>query len=177
MIMGIIGAVGGLASAGYGAWQQAKAAKRAEELQAEQKAANNAWYMRNYYQDYLNTAQAQNALRKVRNEYAERTKEARARQAITGGTAEQAQAVAEAGAEAYGNVVGDIAAQGEQDRQAIDAQKLAMDANLNQQQMAIEDSRQQAGASLINSGIGVATSSLQGIDWKKEGAEKKPLNL
>ena len=172
MIGTIAGIVGGLASGIFGASQQRKAAREQRRELARQRAASDAWYKRNYYQDYLNTVEAQNALKRYRNAWAEQTQQARARQAVTGGTPEQAQAVAEAGGEAMGNVMGTLAAQGQQNRQAIDAQKLAMDTNLSQQQMAISEAEQQASANLINNGIAVATSALQGYEPKSASTVK-----
>lgn len=162
-VIGLIGAGVGLATQLYGAHKSAKAAKEQEAELAKQRAANEAWYNRNYYQDYLNTVQAQNALKQYKNAWAERTKEARARQAISGGTPEQAQAVAEAGGEAMGNMVGNLAAQGEQNKAAIDAQKLAMDNNLSQQAAQIAEARQQAASNLMSSGASMLTSGLQAM--------------
>lgn len=161
-----------MASGIFGASQQRKAAREQRRQLARQRAANDAWYKRNYYQDYLNTVEAQNALKRYRNAWAEQAQQARARQAVTGGTPEQAQAVAEAGGEAMGNAMGTLAAQGQQNRQAIDAQKLAMDTNLSQQQMAIAEAEQQASANLINNGIAVATSALQGFEPKSVSTAK-----
>lgn len=165
-VLAIAGLVGGLASTAYGAYKESKAAKESEAKLAEQKAANEAWYNRNYYQDYLNTVSAQNALKRVKDAWAERTREARARQAITGGTPEQAMAVMEAGGEAVGDTVANLAAQGEARKDSIDAQKLAMDNNLAQQEMAIAEQRQQAGANLMQNGANLITSSLQAFDVK-----------
>lgn len=162
--LGLIGAGVGLANMLYGAHKSAAEAKKLEAEQARQRAAGEAWYNRNYYQDYLNTVQAQNALKQYRNAWAERTKEARARQAISGGTPEQAQAVAEAGGEAMGNMIGNLAAKGEQNKAAIDAQKLAMDNNLSQQQMQIAEQRQQAASNLMSGGASMLTSGLQSLD-------------
>lgn len=159
----LIGAGVGLASSLYGVHKSAVEAKKQEQELARQRAANEAWYNRNYYQDYLNTVQAQNALKQYRNAWAERTKEARARQAISGGTPEQAQAVAEAGGEAMGNMIGNLAAKGEQSKAAIDAQKLAMDNNLSQQQAAIAEARQQAASNLMSSGASMLASSLPDV--------------
>lgn len=163
-VIGLIGAGVGLASSLWGAHKGAKAAKKQEDELARQKAANEAWYNRNYYQDYLNTVEAQNALKRVRSAWDERVKGERGRQVVTGGTAQQAQAIAEAGGEAMGDVVGNLAAKGQQNRQAIDAQKLAMDANLSQQQMAIEEQKQQAAADMVSSGASMITSSLQSLN-------------
>ena len=164
----------GLASSLYGAHKSAAEAKKQEEELARQRAAKEAWYNRNYYQDYLNTVQAQNALKQYRNAWAERTKEARARQAISGGTPEQAQAVAEAGGEAMGNMVGNLAAKGQQDKAAIDAQKLAMDANLSQQAAQMAENKQSAASNLMANGANLITSGLQAYGGAngKEAAQK-----
>ena len=148
----------------YGAHKSAKAAREQEAELARQRAANEAWYNRNYYQDYLNTVEAQNALKRVRKAWDDRTREARARQAITGGTPEQAQAVAEAGGEAMGEAVGNLAAQGQQNRQAIDAQKLSMDTNLSQQAAQMAENKQAAGQQLMAGGASLMTSGLQSIE-------------
>lgn len=171
-VIGLIGAGVGLATQLYGAHKSAKEAKEQEAELVRQRAANEAWYNRNYYQDYLNTVQAQNALKQYRNAWAERTKEARARQAISGGTPEQAQAVAEAGGEAMGNMVGNLAAQGEQNKAAVDAQKLAMDNNLSQQAAQIAEARQTAASNLMSSGASMLTSGLQAMDGGIGGKTK-----
>ena len=177
-VIGLIGAGVGLASSLYGAHKSAKAAKDQEAELARQRAANEAWYKRNYYQDYLNTVEAQNALKRVRNAWDERTREARARQAITGGTPEQAQAVAEAGGEAMGETVGNLAAQGQQNKAAIDAQKLAMDTNLSQQAAQIAENRQAAAQQLMASGAGMITSGLQSLDGgTKKAAVATAVNM
>jgi hypothetical protein len=164
-VIGITSAVLGAAGAGYGAWKSADEAKKQEEELAKQRAADEAWYQRNYYQDYLNTVEAQNALKRVRNAWDEYTRGERARQAITGGTPEQAQAVAEAGGKAMGETVGNLAAQGQQNKAAIDAQKLAMDTNLSQQAAQIAENKQAAAQELISGGASLITSGLQGIEW------------
>jgi hypothetical protein len=165
--------LGGLATL-YGAHKSAQSAKEQEKELARQRAANEAWYNRNYYQDYLNTVEAQNALKRVRNAWDERTREARARQAITGGTAEQAQAVAEAGGEAMGETVGNLAAQGQQNKAAIDAQKLAMDTNLSQQAAQIAENKQQAAQQLMAGGASMITSGLQALDGGIGGKTEAP---
>lgn len=163
-----IGAIAGLAATAIGAAQQKKAAENQEKLLKEQQEKQEAWYNRNYYQDYLNTVEGQNAIKQYKDLWAERTREARARQVISGGTPEQAAAVAEAGAEGLGNMMGNLAAQGAARKQQIDAQMLGLDANLRNQRGAIEEARQQAGANLMSNGIGTMTSSLQGMDIPKK---------
>ena len=171
MILGAIGAVAGLASTIYGAAQQKKAAKEQEKLLNDKQAKQEAWYNRNYYQDYLNSVEAQNAIKKYKDMWAERTKEARARQVISGGSPAQAQAVAEVGAQGLGDMMGNLAAQGAARKQEVDAQKLSMDTNIINQKSDIEEARQQAGANLVANGISTMTSSLQGMNIPKQSGD------
>lgn len=162
-MLGLAGAVIGLGGTIFGAAQQRKAAREQEKALEKQRAVNEAWYNRNYYQDYLNTVEAQNAMRRYRNAWADQTREARARQAVTGGTPEQAVAVAEAGGEAMGNMIGNLAAAGQQNKQAIDAQKMAMDTNLANQQAQIAEAREAANAILLSNSANLIASGLQGM--------------
>ena len=167
IVTGVAAGVGALMSASA----QRKAAREQKRALEKQKAAQDAWYKRNYYQDYLNTVGAQNAINRVRKAWSEKTQEARARQAITGGTPEQAQAVAEAGGEAMGELMGNLAAQGEQNKQAIDAQKVAMDANMANAEAEMAAQQEAARANLVNNVINTGTSIMSGMEPK----EKKPL--
>ena len=94
--LAITGALLGAASAAKGAVDAAEAAEKKRNELKKERARNNAWYAKNYYEDYLNTVAAYNAINRARDSWANATKEARARQAVTGGTAEQAAAVADA---------------------------------------------------------------------------------
>ena len=171
-ILGGAGLALGLGSTVFGAASSRRARKRQERELAKQRAANEAWYMRNYYQDHLNTVSARNALKRYRDEWAERAQQARSRQAIAGGTPEQAVAVEEAGGEAMANMIGNLAAQGERNKQAIDAQKLAMDTNIAQQEAAMASAEQAAGANLASNGVGMIASSLTGLGESLSGAEQ-----
>lgn len=162
-ILGGAGVLSGVASSIFGSRSQRKAAKAQAAELARQRAANEAWYKRNYYQDYLNTVNAQNALKRVRQAWADEVQKARGRQAVTGGTPEQAAAVAEAGGEAISNTIGNLAARGEQDKRAIDAQKQAMDAEVSAQAQQMHAQEQAAGANLLSNGIGVALSGAQAL--------------
>lgn len=170
-IAAIIGAVASVAATGYSIYKQNQQAKEQEKELARQQAQNEAWYNRNYYRDYLNTVEAQNAVKQYRQAWADRTREARARQAITGGTPEQAQAVAEAGGKAMGDMMGNLAARGSQNRSAIDAQKLAMDNNLSQQRSAVSAQKEQAAANMMQNGVSAFTSSLQALDTRSVGED------
>lgn len=166
-----VGLIAGLGSTIYGGIRNASAAKKADkkqkETEAEQSARNNAWYTRNYYRDYLNTVEAQNAMKRYRDAWEERTREARARAAITGGTPEQAQAVAEAGGEAMGDLMGNLAAQGESNKQMIDRQKLEMDNALAAQGLDYDLKKyaqeQESARNIMSAGLNLTAGSLQSM--------------
>ena len=176
-------AIGGLVSSGVGAVQSAVANKKMEKqnarMAAEQKARNEAWYNRNYYQDYLNSVEGQNAIKKARDLWAEQTREARARQVISGGTPAQAAAVAEAGAEAMGNTISNLAAQGQANKQQVDAMKLNMDNSVAQMEhdamvqsynnkMANAKNLMQSGMSAVSNGLQNSEAVGKWLDnWKK----------
>lgn len=163
LALGALSVAGGLYSALSGKSAAKRAAREQKKLLEQQQARNEAWYNRNYYRDYLNSVEAQNAIKRVRDAWAERTQEARARQAITGGTPEQAVAVAEAGGRSMGEAVAGLAAQGSAIKRQVDAQKAQMDANLLAQRGQIADNEQQAGMNLASNGMGLVASGLQSV--------------
>lgn len=167
----------GAASLVSGIFGSRRAARRQKRLLADQKARNEAWYARNYYSDTLNSVGAQNAMKRVRDWWSKEARQARARQAISGGTPEQAAAVAEAGSEAMADTMGNLAAQGEAQKRAADAQKLQMDAEVAAQESAIEEARQQAGANLIENGANLAMAGLSSMpeSYKPSVAMEKVL--
>lgn len=162
-ILGGLAVAGGLFSALSGKREAEKAAREQREQLAQQRARNEAWYNRNYYQDYLNSVEAQNAIKRVRDAWAERTQEARARQAITGGTPEQAMAIAESGGKAMSETVAGLAAQGASMKREIDAQKQQMDAGVMRGQTAIANAEQRAGMNLTENGMGLFASGLESV--------------
>jgi len=83
-----IGTIGGLVGTIYGYKQAGKEAKKQEELRREREAQGEEYFNRNYYQDYFNTAEAQNAMRRVEESLRKRGQMQRGRQVVTGGTNE-----------------------------------------------------------------------------------------
>lgn len=161
--LGIAGA-GLLTSIGGGILGNSKAKKaerRQRELLRRQRAANEAWYARNYYQDYLNTTEAQNAIRRAKDAWGDRMKEARGRQAITGGTPEQVNQVQEIGAEAMGNTIADLAAQGSAIKRDVDRQKQQMDSEALASDAQIAAAQHEAGRNLTSNAIGAGVAALQ----------------
>lgn len=155
---GLLSSIGGGI---FGNRKAKKAAARQRELLRQQRAANDAWYARNYFQDYLNSTEAQNAIRRTKEAWGDRMKEARGRQAITGGTPEQVNQVQEIGAEAMGNTIANLAAQSSAIKRNVDAQKQQMDSEVLAQEGQIAAAEHEAGRNLTSNAISTGVAALQ----------------
>ena len=169
MIGAIIGAVGGLASGIAGGIKSAKAAKEQQKLIDEQERKNDAWYNRNYYQNYLDSAEAQAAMKRVENTLKKQNQEARATAVVTGATPESVVAQQQANNEILDDVTTSLASQATARKANIDAvnmenQNAILNARLGQSQM-----NEQGGAQLMSNGLGLIGSAFSMYDKKKGG--------
>lgn len=169
MIGAILGAVGGLASGIFGGIKSAKAAREQQRLITEQESKNNAWYNRNYYQNYMESAEAQAAMKRVENTLKKQNQEARATAAVMGSTPEAAVAQQQANNEILDNTATGLAAQATQRKMQVDAanqqnQNAILNARLGQSQM-----NEQGGAQLMSNGLGLIGSAFSMYDNKKGG--------
>lgn len=169
MIGAILGAVGGLASGIFGGIKSAKAAREQQRLINEQESRNNAWYNRNYYQNYMESAEAQAAMKRVENTLKKQNQEARATAAVMGSTPEAAVAQQQANNEILDNTATGLAAQATQRKTQVDAanqqnQNAILNARLGQSQM-----NEQGGAQLMSNGLGLIGSAFSMYEKKKGG--------
>lgn len=169
MIGAILGAVGGLASGIFGGIKSAKAAREQQRLINEQESKNNAWYNRNYYQNYMESAEAQAAMKRVENTLKKQNQEARATAAVMGSTPEAAVAQQQANNEILDNTATGLAAQATQRKMQVDAanqqnKNAILNARLGQSQM-----NEQGGAQLMSNGLGLIGSAFSMYDKKKGG--------
>lgn len=172
MIGAIIGAVGGLASSIAGGIKSAKAAKQQQELINEQARKNDAWYNRNYYQNYLDSAEAQAAMKRVENTLKKQNQEARATAVVTGATPEAAVAQQQANNEILDNVATDLAAQGTARKANIDAINQQNENNIMNMRIAQNQATERGNAQLMDNGLGIIGSALSMQNWgKKKGGQ------
>nr|DAE86711.1 MAG TPA: N-terminal domain in RTX protein [Caudoviricetes sp.] len=172
MIGAIIGAVGGLASGIAGGIKSAKAAKQQQELINEQARKNDAWYNRNYYQNYLDSAEAQAAMKRVENTLKKQNQEARATAVVTGATPEAAVAQQQANNEILDNVATDLAAQGTARKANIDAINQQNENNIMNMRIAQNQATERGNAQLMDNGLGIIGSALSMQNWgKKKGGQ------
>lgn len=161
--------MGGLASGIFGGIKSAKAAREQQRLINEQESKNNAWYNRNYYQNYMESAEAQAAMKRVENTLKKQNQEARATAAVMGSTPEAAAAQQQANNEILDNTATGLAAQATQRKMQVDAanqqnQNAILNARLGQSQM-----NEQGGAQLMSNGLDLIGSAISMYDKKKGG--------
>lgn len=161
--------MGGLASGIFGGIKSAKAAREQQRLINEQESKNNAWYNRNYYQNYMESAEAQAAMKRVENTLKKQNQEARATAAVMGSTPEAGVAQQQANNEILDNTATGLAAQATQRKMQVDAanqqnQNAILNARLGQSQM-----NEQGGAQLMSNGLGLIGSAFSMYDKKKGG--------
>ena len=161
--------MGGLASGIFGGNKSAKAARERQRLINEQESKNNAWYNRNYYQNYMESAEAQAAMKRVENTLKKQNQEARATAAVMGSTPEAAVAQQQANNEILDNTATGLAAQATQRKTQVDAanqqnQNAILNARLGQSQM-----NEQGGAQLMSNGLGLIGSAFSMYEKKKGG--------
>lgn len=173
-----IGAAAGLASSLYGAHSSAKAGKEQNALIAEQqsdldqqKADNEAWYNKNYYQNYLDSSEAKAAINRVNDTLKDRNAQAKATAAVTGGTQEAVLAQQANDQQALSDTTTGLAANATAKKQAVENAKIQKDSLTTSQQNAITNAQlglaQQSGStgsSLIGVGSSLIGSALSLYD-------------
>lgn len=125
-----LGAIGSLIGAGA----RARAARKQRELISLQLRENENWYQRRYNEDSTQRADAQNALRIMRQAMDERSKRAAATGVVSGASDESVAVQKAAANNALGNTVANIAAAGDARKDAIEQQYQQNKAGLRAQQ-------------------------------------------
>lgn len=133
-----------------------------------QRDENRRWYEQRMAEDYTKRADVQNILRKQKELLQEQYQRARATNVVAGGTDESLALQQQAANQAMGDTMADIAAQSENYKEGIENQFHAKDAELNQQQIGLEQAKAQAvanAAGQVGSSVG---GLLQGVGTIKK---------
>lgn len=166
----IIGGVASLGGAIYGAIASSKANEKARALIQEQRDDNKNWYNTEMAKDYTQRSDAQAVLNKQREFLQEQYKQARATNAVAGGTDESVALQKEAANRSMAQSMSDIAADAASHKDNVEQQFRQQDAQLAQQQaqsyqqqaqQAAQAGAQvaQAGSSLMGGGINALLKS------------------
>ena len=166
MIGTAIGIGASLIGGVMGASKAAKAANAQQQMLNHQRNKNEAWYNRNYYQNYLDSKEAQSAIKRVEDTLRRRNQEAQATAAVTGGTPEAVLAQQENDQKMMGEVVGNLATRGDAIKRQVDAQNQANENALMQQQMAQLQANEAGGTQLLGNSGSLISSALSLLDKK-----------
>ena len=138
-----IGAGAGLLSSFIGGSAASSAAREAERRQRALEAKEDAWYNRNYYQDYLDTAAGQNLVRRARQMYDRNIKRAQGAAAVSGATDASVQMAKDSANQALGDTMANIAANDTARKSQVDATHMRNQQNFAQMDMNREMQRAQ----------------------------------
>lgn len=163
----ILGTVGGLASGIFGGIKSAKAAKEQQRLIDEQESKNNAWYNRNYYQNYMDSTEAQAAMKRVENTLKKQNQGARATAVVTGATPEAAIAQQQANNEILDETATGLAAQATARKAQVEAIDQQNQNNIFQARVGQASAEEKGGAELMGAGLGMVKDALSMVDWDK----------
>lgn len=174
MILSAIGAGVGLANGIYGMFKSADAAKEQKNLLKQQEAKNNAWYERNYYENYLDSTGSKAAIKRVEDTMRRRNQEAQATAAVTGGTQEGVLAQQANDQQLMSDTVAGLAARGDEKKAQVDAVNNQNQQNVMSQKVA-QSAANESGASQVGANsMGLIGQALQGVNWGKSGASSAP---
>lgn len=173
----VIGAALSIGSSLFGGSEAAKAERRRRENIQKQMDENQAWYNKNYNEDFTQRADAQAVLQRTEENIKKRNQQARARQAVLGGTEESVAAEKEANNKALADATSSIAEAAQQRKDDIDAQYRQTKANL-QAQLNDSQAAQAQNTAYATSGALMAASSIANAldSTEKTNSEKHKKN-
>jgi len=142
-IASAIGAIGGIASSLIGGSAASDAAREARRERERAEAKEQAWYLRRYNEDYLDTAAGQNLVRRAKDYAKENWKKAAGAQAVAGGTDAATAQAKEAGNKMVGDTIANIAAADTQRKAQVDNMHMQNEQKFAQQRQAEQLQRAQ----------------------------------
>ena len=135
---GLIGGITGTMGAIFGGFANRKKAAEMRNLVNQSKKENEDWFRRRYNEDATQRADAQRILNMTEEAIKRRNKAAIGRQAVMGGTEESVASEKERNNQAYADTMSQIAAAGEQRKDAIEQQYLNRKEKLDDKLLGIE---------------------------------------
>lgn len=175
LVSSILGGIGALGSAIYGAVASSKANNQARKLIAQQRADNKRWYDTKMNQDYTLRTDVQNAINKQRELLDEQYKRAKATNVVSGGSDGSVALQKEMANKSLADTTADIAAAGANYKDNVEQQYRAQDAALNQQQAQSYQQQAaqtaQAASQGVNAGLGLVGTGI------KANAEQDIINM
>lgn len=173
----LAGAGASAISSFFGGISARKAAEKARQRLEEERARENAWYLRRYNEDYSDTAAGRNMIRQAKDYARQNWKRAAGAQAVAGGTDAAVAEAKNAGNKMVGNAIAGMAAEDTARKANVDAQHNAAERSYTQQQAEIENNRaaqitnaaQQASNAIMNGAIAVGGAGGNGKPAEQTG--------
>ena len=158
--MGLIGAGLGAVGAVFGGIKASQAMKQLSRNINKQMQQNQDWYDRRYNEDATQRADAQRIVAKTEESIKQRNKAATGRAAVMGATDESVAAEKEANSQALADATGQIAANADARKDAIEQQYQARKNELESQKMQLQQQKAQS----ISQAIQGVTSAAGNMD-------------
>lgn len=163
MIGSIISAGVGLATSIFGGIKARKAAKKQQAAIEDARQRNDAWYNKEYYQDYTQRSDAQAAMRNVRDFMKRSNQDAIASAAVTGATPEAIAAQKESSNKVVSDTAANIQANADAYKTNIQNQYNARDAQLNNAKIEQYKADEAGAAQMADMGQAMMGASVNGI--------------
>lgn len=174
MIGALIGAGLGLASSIAGGIANRKARRKQEQMLAQQKRENQAWYDRKYNEDPTKRADTVRLLTQMQEQIKNRNRAAKGRQAVMGGTEDSTTAVKEANNKTLADTTSQIVAANEARKDAIEQQYQQNKRSIQGQQMQMEAEKSADTANVVAGVAGTAANIAASLDSGTGGVKKAP---
>jgi len=142
--------------------------REAERILANARANEQAWYKRNYYNDYFNSSMARAAMKRVEDTLSRNSRQNRAYAAVTGAAPEFSLARNEQGLNALDNVATNIASQESEKRASVDAQHLQNQSSLYNQELRNVMYDDSGGDAELLGGVSLIERAIEGVNWGNE---------
>lgn len=182
MVGSIIGGVLSIGGAVAGGIASSNAAKRAANITRQQQAKNRAWYEYNMNTPYTQRADALASIKKAREIFMERNKNASQTAAVSGATDEAAARQKEDANKVIEDTMTNIAAQGAAHKDQVEESYMNRDAQLAEQQRQTEIAKANAiagaASQVTKAGASIAAVDADGgLGGTRQGATdvSKPL--
>ena len=141
--------------------------RRADRIMANARAAEQAWYKRNYYNDYFNSSMARAAMKRVEDTL-KNSRQNRAYAAVTGATPETTLAQNEQGLNTAESMMTNLAAQESGRRSSVDAQHLQNQSSLYNQELKNLEYDDTGGDPDLIGGLSLIHKAIEGVNWGNE---------
>ena len=159
-----------------GAIKARKAAEKQRLAIGAQEAKDQAWYDRNYYQNYMDSTMGRAAMKRVEDTLRRNNAANRAAAVVNGSTPEAALAQQEANNAVLANTAEQLAARGDAQRMQVDMMNQQNQRDILNRNMQQYQADEAGGSQLMNNGfnvLGNVVGQADGIDglFKKKQEE------